>query len=919
MLRWMLIAVALLLSSPAAAGPPRQAVAEDPDLTMAWQMNLADLVPAWGPAARIEGTADVALAATVDRDGVHRLFRVQVPEVFIAGTPVGGLAGELWAPADAQASLRVALRGPAGAVSLEATLALDVDLVGRTVTWAPGPAAATLELRGLDLGELGPVLFGAPLAGRVSGEVSIRGDSRAPTAQGAVLVEEATWRGAPLGDLSLALLHNAGRTRLDARLGALEDPLVTLTAELPLDFDPHGPTLIWRDAEEHRISIVAGVVGPETLRPLWAVPDGVDVHLGFVLEAAGTLDDFEGSAVLEGVLDLGGDRIDVETRFDVTPTKQHLRFALGADELVVDLAAEVPLVAVRRSGASVADAPLRGVVAATLPAGRMVPFLGAGVDAATGHVSAAVDIDGTLGAPGLHGTLSLDDAAFTFLPIGRRLRGVTGRGRLTGNALEIEELVALATPGEIQGGGTLTWQVTDPGAPEAAPLWSTWSMAGAVDLQLVDLPVVREGLPVALFTGGVTVGLSAAPGERAVEVGVTEGAVLLTDDEVAEVRAVPTNPAVQLIGLFTGATRDRAPDGREVRRMSLSLLDPVHVVGPEVELDLEGTLAFERVGPRVHVTGGLDVAPGGRFDLFENRFELRAGRLTLAEGHLGRETGPREARPLEPVLDVVARGRVQGTHVLLRVSGPGHRPDLILLSSPALPEFQIMTLLILGRVDVVDDRNGEVRRQIAKIIERYHSPDLKRQLANVDGILIPGGFGDRGSEGKIDTVRYARENNVPFFGLCLGMQIAVIEFARNVCGLTGANSTEFNRRTKHPVIDLLPEQRKIRNMGATMRLGAYPCMLKPGTFSRRAYGKARISERHRHRYELNNKYRRTLEKHGMTIAGEYEKKRLGEIVEISDHPWFVATQFHPEFKSRPLRAHPLFRDFVKAAKQRSNQ
>ena len=198
-------------------------------------------------------------------------------------------------------------------------------------------------------------------------------------------------------------------------------------------------------------------------------------------------------------------------------------------------------------------------------------------------------------------------------------------------------------------------------------------------------------------------------------------------------------------------------------------------------------------------------------------------------------------------------------------------------------------------------------------------PDLEGQLANVDGILIPGGFGDRGSEGKIDTVRYARENNIPFFGLCLGMQIAVIEFARNVCGLKGANSTEFTLRTKHPVIDLLPEQRKIRNMGATMRLGAYPCVLKPGTFSRRAYGKELISERHRHRYELNNKYRRTIEKHGMVIAGEYEKKRLGEIVEIPDHPWFVATQFHPEFKSRPLRPHPLFREFIKAAKKNSGQ
>jgi CTP synthase len=198
-------------------------------------------------------------------------------------------------------------------------------------------------------------------------------------------------------------------------------------------------------------------------------------------------------------------------------------------------------------------------------------------------------------------------------------------------------------------------------------------------------------------------------------------------------------------------------------------------------------------------------------------------------------------------------------------------------------------------------------------------PDLESQLAKVDGILIPGGFGDRGSEGKIDTVRYARENGVPFFGLCLGMQIAVIEFARNVCGLRGANSTEFTPRTKHPVIDLLPEQRKIRDMGATMRLGAYPCVLKPGTFSRRAYGRELISERHRHRYELNNKYRRRLEKHGLVIAGEYEKKRLGEIVEVPDHPWFVATQFHPEFKSRPLRPHPLFREFVKAAKKNSDR
>jgi CTP synthase len=198
-------------------------------------------------------------------------------------------------------------------------------------------------------------------------------------------------------------------------------------------------------------------------------------------------------------------------------------------------------------------------------------------------------------------------------------------------------------------------------------------------------------------------------------------------------------------------------------------------------------------------------------------------------------------------------------------------------------------------------------------------PDLEAQLAKVDGILIPGGFGDRGSEGKINTVRFAREQKVPFFGICLGMQIAVIEFSRNVCGLSNANSTEFNPRTAHPVICLLPEQRKVKSMGATMRLGAYPCELQDGTFSRKAYRKGSISERHRHRYELNNKYRRKLETNGMVIAGEYPDKRLGEIVEIPDHPWFVGTQFHPEFKSRPLRPHPLFRDFIKAAKTKAQK
>jgi len=197
--------------------------------------------------------------------------------------------------------------------------------------------------------------------------------------------------------------------------------------------------------------------------------------------------------------------------------------------------------------------------------------------------------------------------------------------------------------------------------------------------------------------------------------------------------------------------------------------------------------------------------------------------------------------------------------------------------------------------------------------ETVSQEEVERQLASVDGILVPGGFGIRGIEGKIHAVRVAREKNIPFFGICLGMQCAVVEFARNVVGLNGANSSEFAPDTQYPVIDLLPEQKSIEDMGGTMRLGAYPCILKENTSAKKAYMENEIRERHRHRYEVNNDFVEALEKAGLVLSGLSPDGRLVEIVEIKDHPWFVGTQFHPEFKSRPTRPHPLFREFIGAA------
>jgi CTP synthase len=189
----------------------------------------------------------------------------------------------------------------------------------------------------------------------------------------------------------------------------------------------------------------------------------------------------------------------------------------------------------------------------------------------------------------------------------------------------------------------------------------------------------------------------------------------------------------------------------------------------------------------------------------------------------------------------------------------------------------------------------------------------QKAFQNVDGILLLPGFGSRGSGGKILSSKYARENNVPFLGICLGLQCAVIDFARNVCGMTGANSTEFNKNTKFPVIDLMESQRAIKIKGGTMRLGAYDCEIKTGTKTYAAYRKKKISERHRHRYEVNNRYRNKLEKNGMIFSGVNEDLGVVEAIEIPNHPWFVAGQFHPELKSRVNKAHPLFREFIKAA------
>ena len=265
-----------------------------------------------------------------------------------------------------------------------------------------------------------------------------------------------------------------------------------------------------------------------------------------------------------------------------------------------------------------------------------------------------------------------------------------------------------------------------------------------------------------------------------------------------------------------------------------------------------------------------------------------------------------------------------------------HQPDLREWSAMVKREksaSQHVTIALVGKYTQLHDaylsvveslhHAGTANDAVVDILwvdsETLTEENVEAVLGDVSGVLVPGGFGDRGVEGMILACRYAREHGVPYLGICLGMQMAVVEFARDVLGWKDADSAEFSETTTHPVIALMPDQVNVTEKGGTMRLGKYPCVLKEGTRSRRLYGAAEISERHRHRFEFNNDYRTQMEQAGLVLAGLSPDERLVEIVELPDHPWFVGAQFHPEFKSRPDHAHPLFHGFVEAALQRQEE
>mgnify|MGYP003733648741 CR=1 FL=1 len=351
--------------------------------------------------------------------------------------------------------------------------------------------------------------------------------------------------------------------------------------------------------------------------------------------------------------------------------------------------------------------------------------------------------------------------------------------------------------------------------------------------------------------------------------------------------------AVEVAGGFVGQQQGRSRHQRARHRHPL-LLPARELVG----------LALLQPGQshlRQQAARALDLLPRGlatgHHQRHQHVFQRGEGLDEVVCRELGLDTAPPDLREWS---ELVQRIHARSGQVVIAMVGKYTK----------LHDAYLSIIESLNHAGYAAGVHVEIKWVNSEGVTPQNAPEL---LKGIDGMIIPGGFGERGIEGKIAACRYARENGIPFLGICLGMQVAVIEFARHVCGLQEANSAEFDEGSPHRVIDLMEEQKGITDKGGTMRLGAYPCELAPGSLLHRLYGRDQISERHRHRFEVNNAYRGILAQHGLSLSGTSPDGRLVEAVELKNHPFYVGVQYHPEFKSRPNRPHPLFLGLVNAA------
>jgi hypothetical protein len=695
-------------------------------------------------------------------------------------------------PAKVQAELRLPLGGrgvtfqltadggPVTHLEARGTLPLSTPADGTapSLDWnAPGE----LHLRaiGLDTGVLGRWLPALPLEGRGDVTLDLSGLVGAPT--GHVILESPAaaeqsekadapddktslrWRGAVVGPARVDLGLAGSRTTLDARVGPEAAPYLTLTADVPVSLDPRTLAFGWREGEPHQLTLTGRGLTPARLRPFWRAPAAADFTVDLDATAAGHLDRFFADAVVRGTLRDGARpplRVTATGRLE--PKRQAFTLRLGRDALEAGVEARALLPDIVRGAAVPATAPLKGHLVAAVPLDTLAPYLPEVLYAPRGRVDATLALAGTLGTPDVRGKLVLDHVATSIESLMLRLSEIDATVALEGDTARLESFTAQAGDrGRLTGSAQAKWHTTPAGATPTHDVWADWTLSATGALNAEAVPFVQPEIPIGLLTGRMNTRWTAGPGRLDTLFEITDTRLETSRESLPPARAIPRNPGVRNRDwLARVRPADSFLAGEGHLGLTVKLLTPVVIEGEDTALRLTGEMIMNRDAEQVRVEGGFDVLDG-HFVLFENPFTLRQGRFTLQAGDLSsreavdtRAGGAGEANlldpekapqavPLEPVLSLLANGYVVDTDVTVGVRGPARQPQLVLRSNPPLAEYQILTLLVTGRANALDDSNGDVRREAAQLVDRFHNPSLERQLYDRIGVDKLGlGFGD---------------------------------------------------------------------------------------------------------------------------------------------------------------------------------
>lgn len=751
------IAVAQPSVAPGQAALDVRQVLEGADARVGYSTGLDALFQQWPALAGIRGLATVTLLAQLEAGALQTTLVVQAEDAWYGPLPLGQLVwihrfGAGNTPGDSQ----MVVVGRAGRLSLTLKHAVSLDPATGALSPLTGPCSGSGEVTNLDLGQLTlawPVLA---LTGVAQATLKVQGVPKEADFSVQLSSPEVSFRSRLVGPLTLAWNHTKNLSSLTAVAGAADAPLFSFAGTIPMSIDWLEAQATWLDDQPMNVEFTATHWTPERVLPLWEAPGGAAFDLELSLRASGALDQLKAQGQVQGTFGvLAGTPAKLVARLDVDASKQSLELSWGDGLAEASVLAALPLVSMRRSSSPAASASLSGTLALAIPLEPLAPYLPSFLAQPSGVLNGDVALSGSVGSPLANGQLAIQGGVVTLVPMQRRLENLDVLLSLQGNSMVVDRFAGESAPGRLDVSGECSIVLTPSATPAKAPLYSNWSANGRWNVAFEKYPLVQEGIPVSLLDGGADLVLEATPKAASVKIALGRSYVQVTSEELPAAASLPSDDAIHSTDWLGRATW-RSFDLDHTFTLDLSLPDGLLVEGEGIELHLGGQMVMTQRGPLVEVKGGLEVEPRGEISLFHNRFNIRGGLLTLAQGNLARPaaapaTGaqaiadaqrPPEASPLEVVMDLAARTAVGDTHVLVRVMGPSKRPQLLLQSVPNLPEYQILTLLIMGRVDAEDQRDGEVRKAAAALVEKFHNPGLKKQLFDQIGVDNLGlGFG----------------------------------------------------------------------------------------------------------------------------------------------------------------------------------